>query len=279
MTLFAFTELFAGAVYEIDDLDDTTITAVGDATLSMPSGPSRNTAGAIAVAAMTKHEIAYADPGSGWTRFGTHGDGVGEFDRPAATEFLSSGPMLVLDAGNCRLVCIDDITGAGWSAYGHRGRPTAGDVAEGAFADPRGLAVDTSDRIWVTDPGANRVIRVDAADGGGWTQISLPAGANPTVPYGICPYRDGVLVVDVGNTRLLLVDDNAATASDLDDGTWLGPTFVTSLGDNVIVADVVANELRLLEPDGEAFSVAMSLRGSPPDVLVPLFDSLGGVGA
>jgi hypothetical protein len=279
MTLFVFTEFVGGAVLEIDDLDDSTIAAVGDATLASPSGPARNSAGAVAVAEMALHEIAFAEPGTGWTRFGTHGNGLGEFARPAATAFPAKGQILVLDSGNCRLVGIDDITGTGWTAYGHPGRPSADDVAEGAFADPRGLAVDTFDRIWISDPDANRVTRIDALDGSGWTQVSPPTGANPVIPYGLSAYRDGVIVVDVGNMRLLIVDDSGATAYDLDDGTWVSPSFVTSLGDNLVVADVVANEMRLLEPDGTGFTVAARLRGSPPDLLVPLFDSLGGVGS
>lgn len=277
MTLFVFTELFGGLVYQIDDLNAATMTAVGDAALSTPSGPSRDPLGAVAVAAMTGHEIAHADPGAGWTRFGAHGGGVGRFDRPAATAFLTSGQMLVLDAGNCRLVCIDDITGVGWRTYGHRGHPTTGDVAVGAFADPRGMAVDSADRIWVSDPAAKRVIRVDGIDGSGWTQMSLPAGPNLTVPYGICAYQDGILIVDVGNSRLLRIDDDVASVVDVSVGTWIGPSFVSSLGDDIVVADVRANELLLLEPGGDGFAVTATLRGSPPDVPEPLFDSIGGV--
>ncbi len=278
MTQFVFTELFGGAVLAIEDLDPTTVAPVGGSTLTMPSGPSRNPAGAVVVAEMTRHRIAAADLGAGWTRFGTRGSGAGHFERPAATAFLSDGTMLVLDAGNCRIVRIEDIAGTGWVTYGHRGRPTAGDVAEGAFADPRGIAVDTADRIWVSDPGANRVTRVDGIDGAGWVQVTLPAGAKPTIPYGICAHGDGVIVIDVGNMRLLLVGEDATTVVDLG-ATWLGPSFATSLGEAIVVADVTANELRLLEPDGEGFSVTVQLRGSPPDIPVPLFDSIGGVGA
>ena len=153
MTAFAFTELFGGAVYQIDDLDPTSIAMIGGAQ------------GTVTVAAMTGHQIAQADPGASWVRFGTHGSGVGQFNRPAATAFLSSGHLLVLDAGNGRLVRVDDITGSGWRAYGHRGMPTAANPAVGAFADPRGLAVDSSDRIWISDPAARRVVRVDGIDG------------------------------------------------------------------------------------------------------------------
>lgn len=277
MAQFVFTELYGGAVRSLEDLDPATLATVGDTSLTMPSGPSRDPSGAVVVAELTRHRIVHAAPGAGWTRFGTRGNGIGHFQRPAATAFLSTGAILVLDSGNCRIVGIDDITGSGWVSYGHPGRPTPADPAEGGFVDPRGIAVDTVDRIWVSDPGAGRVTRVDGIDGSGWTPIPLPAGVKPSIPYGICAYRDGVIVVDVGNRRLIRVDDNATATVDLD-ASWLGPSFVTSLGLDIVVADITANELRLLEPSGNGFAQTGRLCGSPPDLIVPLFDSLGGVG-
>lgn len=274
------TELLGGRVFLLDDLDESTLVSVGDTALAGPTGPSLAAAGSVLVAEMDLHEIAIAEPGMAWTRFGTPGGAEGEFTRPAATAFLD-GRLVVLDSGNCRLVGIDDITGSGWTSYGHRGRPTPGNPAEGAFADPRGLAVDTSDRIWVSDPGANRLTRIDALDGSGWTEIALPAAANSPVPYGIGAHQDGVVLIDAGNALLLVIDGNGATSATLDlaDGTWVSPAFVTSLGGNLVVADVVANELRLLEPDAPGYTVIANLRGSPPDVVDPLFDSVGGVGS
>ena len=143
------------------------------------------------------------------------------------------------------------------------------------------MAVDTADRIWVSDPGANRLTRIDGPDGSGWKVVALPAAANPPLPYGLAAHQDGVVVLDVGNARLLVLDDTGAPSVtvDLADGTWVSPAFVASLGDSLVIADVVANELRLLEPDGDGYTVTARLRGSPPHLLDPLFDSLGGVGS
>lgn len=279
MTAFVFTDLFGGAVHQIDNLTANSIVTVGGGALSSPSGPARDTQGSVAVADTVAHQIAYADPGGDWVRFGAKGSGVGQFDRPAATAFLGSGHLLVLDAGNGRLVRIDDATGSGWRTYGHRGMPTATNPAVGAFADPRGVAVDSSDRIWISDPGAKRVVRIDGIDGSGWVQIGLSAAANPARPYGICAYQGGVIVMDVGNSRLIRIDEDQATVAALTAGTWIGPTFVTALGDNLVVADVRGNALLLLEPDGDGFAIVDSLRGSPPNTVVALFDSLGGVGS
>lgn len=265
----------------IDDLDESTIEQAGDTALAGPSGPAADAAGSALVAEMNTHRIAFADAGSAWTRFGAHGSGQGQFARPAGAAFLQSGQLVVLDSGNCRVVALDDIGGAGWTAYGHRGRPTPGDPAVGAFADPRGLAVDTADRIWVSDPGAQRVVRMDAPDGTGWTEVGLPAGSGAALPYGIGAYGDGVALIDAANYRLLVLDDAGSTAAtvDLADGTWVSPAFVCGSGNGLVVADVVANELRLLEPDGSGYAVTTTLRGSPPTSVDPLFDSLGGVGS
>jgi sugar lactone lactonase YvrE len=275
MTQFVFTEILGGRVLRIDDLDESSLESVGDTVLAGPCGPSFNANWGVLVADPIVHEIALAEPGSGWTRFGTQGSGDGEFMRPAATEFLGSGRLVVVDSGNGRLVFIDDIAGSGWTTYGHRGLVPS----EGGFADPRGVAVDTADRIWVSDPGANRLTRIDAPDGSGWKEIALPAAASPPLPYGLAAHQDGVVVIDVGNSRLLVLDKTGAPSAtvDLADGTWVSPAFVTSLGDSLVIADVVANELRLLEPDGAGYTVTARLRGSPPDLLEPRFDSLGGV--
>lgn len=273
-----FTEFLGGRVFELDEtLDPSTLAELGGAALSGPSGATRDGAGAVVVAELAGDGISAADPGGAWNHLGSSGGGTGEFRRPVATAFVG-GRIVVLDGGNSRLVFIDDIGGGGWTTYGHPGAPTAADPAEGAYADPRGLAVDASDRIWVTDPGNHRLTRIDG-DLGGWTEIPLPGGAKPTVPYSVCAYLDGVALIDVGNRRLLIVDDAGTRAVALDPSAWPAPTFVTAVGDNLVVADLRANELRLLQAAGTDFDEVARLRGSPPDVVVPLFDSIGGVGA
>lgn len=278
MTQMVFTELFGGRVFSIgDDLDRASLGLVGDGALGGPSGPAVNSQGAVLVAELDVHAVALAEPGAGWQRFGTHGGGVGEFIRPTAAAFRGLGELVVLDSGNRRLVFMDDLNGSGWTTYGHPGLAPS----EGGFVDPRGLAVDTSDRIWVSDPGANRVTRLDSPDGKGWVEIGLPAAARTPVPYGIGARGDGVVLIDAGNARLLVLEGDGTTSAtvDLSDGSWVSPGFATSVGANVVVGDAVANQLRLLESDAGDFAPGAVLRGSPPDILEPLFDSLGGVGS
>jgi sugar lactone lactonase YvrE len=270
MTKLVFTEFLGGRVLEVDDLDEDSLEQVGGGGLAGPSGPAIHPDGDVLVAEFEAHRVALAEPGGGWQSFGTQGAGEGEFDRPAAAAFLGDA-LLMLDSGNGRLVLMNDIAGNGWTTYGHLGRPTATDPAVGAYADPRGLTVDSRGRIWVSDPGAGRVTRVDDLDGNGWAQFA--AGARP---YGIAAFGGGVAVVDAATRRVLVLDANGATGPTLDlaDGTWTSPAFVAGAGGRLVVADVVGNVLRLLAPDG---TVEGELRGSPPWLVQPLFDSLGGV--
>jgi sugar lactone lactonase YvrE len=270
MTKLVFTEFLGGRVFEVEDLAEDSLGQVGDRALDGPSGPAIHPGGDVLVAEFGGHRVALAESGGGWQRFGIQGTGEGEFDRPAAVAFLGDA-LLVLDSGNGRLVLIDDIAGNGWTTYGHLGRPTATDPAVGAYADPRGLAVDSRGRIWVSDPGAGRVTRVDDLDGNSWVQFGVG-----TRPYGIAALGAGVAVVDAATRRVFALDVNGAPGPTLHlaDSIWTSPAYVAGAEGRLVVADVVANALRLLATDG---TVERELRGTPPRLVQPLFDSLGGV--
>ena len=250
MAQIVFTELLGGRVLRVDDdLDRASLGEVGDGVLTSPSGPAIDASGAVLVAEPDLHAVVLAAPGAGWQRFGTHGGGTREFNRPMATAFLGLGTMVVLDSGNRRLVFIDDPSGSGWTTYGHAGLVPS----EGGFVDPRGLAVDGSDRIWVSDPGAHRLTRMDSPDGDRLGRDRAAGGRQPADPVRHRRRGDGVAVIDAGNYRLLVLDGRR---HDVGDGRprrrhlGLPQPSSRSAGTNLVVADAVANELRLLEPDG-----------------------------
>jgi hypothetical protein len=279
MTGWVFTELLGGRVLTVEDLDPASLDAIGGSSLAGPLGPSRLPDGSVLVAEVTGHSIAQADPGDTWQRLGAQGNGIFEFERPTATAVLSGGQLVVIDSGNRRMVSMASIGGAGWVTFGRPGVPDPGDPGVGLFLDPRGVAVDSVDRIWITDPGLRRLVRLDDIQGDGWTEVALPAGAAPVTPYGIAAHGDGVAVVDVGNARLIVLDADGAVSETVSIAgpSWRSPAFVTSLGSGLVVADVVTNTLWLLEDQGAGLEQTGSLRGSPPDQVQPLFDSIGGV--
>lgn len=59
--------------------------------------------------------------GAGWTTFGGQGQGVNEFNAPTGIFVSPTGQIFVADAGNSRLVRIDNMTGAGWTTFGAAG--------------------------------------------------------------------------------------------------------------------------------------------------------------
>lgn len=270
------TDFAAGTVLAVEDVATPVLEVVGTGGLASPCGLDVE-GGTVLVAETGAHRVALADSG-GWQRFGSPGSGTGEFDRAVDVAWWQ-GRILVLDSGNCRLVCLDDITGAGWSAYGQRGVPGPGDPAAGSYADPRGLAVDAEGRIWVADPGAGRLTRVAALDGQGWTEVGLPAGARPPLPYAVCRHGDGVAVLDVANRRAVVLDGDGTPRGtlDLDPVEWPAPCFVASTQGLLVVADVRANCLGLFEVSSAGFTLVARLRGSPPDLARPRFTSIGGL--
>ncbi len=71
--------------------------------------------------------------------------------------------MLVVDRLNNRVVRINDMTGAGWIAFGSFGSGI------NQFNDPTNARVDTAGKIYVADRANNRVVRIHDMTGAGWT--------------------------------------------------------------------------------------------------------------
>ncbi len=81
--------------------------------------------------------------------------------------------IFVTDAGNYRIVRIDDMTGAGWTTFGSTGSGV------NQFNLPFGIFVDATGKIYVADSGNNRLVRFDDMTGAGWTTFgALGGGVN-----------------------------------------------------------------------------------------------------
>ncbi len=59
--------------------------------------------------------------------------------------------IFVVDAGNNRIVRMDDMAGAGWTTLG------SGGSGVNQFVSPAGIAVDRAGRIYVVDTGNHRI--------------------------------------------------------------------------------------------------------------------------
>ena len=105
--------------------------------------------------------------------------------------------ILVADAGgNDRIDGFDDIQGANWITL--------------TTTSPSGIALDASDRIYVTDNTNNRIIRMDSISGAGAVLFGTTGTGTGQFsdPVGIFVDGSGMIyVADWGNNRIVRIDD------------------------------------------------------------------------
>jgi hypothetical protein len=153
---------------------------------------------------------------------------------PQRIAFDRQGNLLVLDRGNRRLRRIDGngqiVTLAGTDDYHSTG--DGGPAVLASFADPIGLAVDPSGRIYIADAAARRVRMIDLTG-----RIQTIAGTG--VSTGSIDGQGGNLSDDLGD------NGPAVTA------TFIAPSDVTTdaLG-NIYVTDLSANRVRRIDSAG-----------------------------
>lgn len=201
------------------------ITGCGDkgSSSSPPSGSHANTGpdttnGAhIYVADSGNARIAQMDDltGAGWVTLGTRGTGTNQFGgpeggySPTGVFVDTAGKIYAADKTNCRIIRVDDITGANWTALG---AACSGEAKH--FDSPTGIFVveDTAGKtkIYVADMGNSRIVRVDDMEGSNWTTFgSSGSGANEfNRPIGVFVDTNGkIYVVDQVNSRIVRIDD------------------------------------------------------------------------
>jgi DNA-binding beta-propeller fold protein YncE len=97
---------------------------------------------------------------------GTHGSGLGQFDQPTCVRVAAgNGKIYVADRHNDRIVRIDDMTGANFTAFG-----TVGSGLN-QLHTPNSLAFDTQGKIYIADLYNNRIVRIDDMSGAGFTSF------------------------------------------------------------------------------------------------------------
>jgi tripartite motif-containing protein 71 len=84
---------------------------------------------------------------------GTRGSGTGQFIKPWDLVYdAANNRILVTDTDNSRIVSLNASTGA-WNGV----LPITKGVASGDVVQPEGIALDSSDDIWIADTGNNRI--------------------------------------------------------------------------------------------------------------------------
>lgn len=145
--------------------------------------------------------------GAALQQFGSPGMGDWQFRRPMGIACQKDGIVVIADQKNMRIVSFDGETNAQWSTL---------DFSQGLNMTYglRGLCTDSFGRIYITDVGKDRIIRIDNCKGEGLvtfgesgqekghfiepTAISLTVGGE-------------ILINDAGNRRVVKIDDMQGT--------------------------------------------------------------------
>jgi sugar lactone lactonase YvrE len=221
----------------------TTASGKGFAGFSGDNGPatSAQISGVVGVAVDKQGNIYFADSyynyrirkidaisgtittvaGNGTRGFG--GDGgvatAAALNDPNGVAVDAAGNLLFADSFNNRIRRVDAITGiittiAGSGPFGLAGGGDGGPAELASFSNPRGIAVDADDNIFISDTGKHSIRRIDATTGiittiAGTGDAGLEGDGGPALaaklwsPYGITADANGnVYFADTFNHRV-----------------------------------------------------------------------------
>ena len=184
------------------------------ATLYYPYGVAVDNTGNLYIADRDNHRIRRVDAsGTLTTIAGTGESGYSGDGGPAAGAWLYypygvavgvSGNLYIADRDNHRIRRVDGagtiitVAGTGESGFGGDGGP----AVEAQLVEPRGVAVDEADNLYIADTGNHRIRRVDAS--GTITTVAGIGGAYDSGGSGpaaeaVLHYPQGVAVDGAGN--------------------------------------------------------------------------------
>jgi DNA-binding beta-propeller fold protein YncE len=197
-----------GAVLELSALEEGTAyrwllsDAVTVGPMTRPSGMALNLDQCLVVTDSANNRLLIINPDAGSSvALDSTGSDIGSLRQPTGVAIAASGRLVVADTGNHRVAFKEPLVARTWSAYGTPGR-----ISPGGFVAPSDVHVDRAGRILVADPGADRLVRINAPDGSGWTALTLPQGRKSPRPYALANGPNGsVLITDLVNSRILLL--------------------------------------------------------------------------
>ncbi len=234
-------------------------------TLLHPLGLSA-AAGEVFVADENAHLVSVFDGGGQHLR--TYGaDEAIQFNRPNSVAVLDSGDLLVVDTWNYG---IKHIHQAGdllmsWGSPGEYGFDAPAAPAD-AFWGPRDLAIDQSQRVYISDTGNKRVRVYSFAQGEARHLYDIGSGGSGPgeldEPSGLAIHSDGRLfVADTWNRRIAVFDQEGSHLSNFRVRGWYNNSFNRPY----LAHDEAADYLYITDPDSNrvlVYSLAGECVGS-----------------
>ena len=256
------------------------------ASVRMISALARDKNGVLYIADSSSRVVRRVDPSgiittlAGTSAIGNTGDGKqalsANFSAPSGVAIDSKGNIYIADSGNHRIRVVGlngVITHFAGNTQGDPGSTGDGGLASGAkLRQPRGLAIDKNDNLYIADTGNHRIRRVDAVTkvittvaGNGIAGFggdgSAAVNANLNLPVDLAIDAQGNLyIADSFNHRIRRVDAATQTIATVvgtgtagfsgDDGPApsaqlnLPSSVAVDCGGNIYVADAINMRVR-----------------------------------
>jgi sugar lactone lactonase YvrE len=213
-------------VVRMDDITGkgwTTFTGIPGKPIIQPRSVNIGPDGKIYIADSSSRGLIRIDDMAGTNYVNFSGNGSGDAQTLCGIKviaFDSSGRIYMSDTDHYRIVRINDMSGAGFVDFGLNQVPCGpaveltGRSGVGQFNRPEGIAIDSSNRIYVTDNENHRIVRINdithpAAEPGNWTTFgTLGKGVNQVnEPHDIKISPAGrIYIMDTGNGRVIRLD-------------------------------------------------------------------------
>lgn len=224
-------------------------------TLNTPSGLTMDTSGNIYISDTQNHCIRRLDPsgnltviaGTGVAGYVNGASSVAQFNGPTAIAVDVEGNIYVADTNNNAIRVIPrivkrDASGNPASAYaiagtlvGSGSETMSSGIGSGILLNkPRGVAVDASGSVYISDTGNNRICKIDS--GGNLVTLAGSASFN------------GPLIYSYGYI------DGQGTEASFNEPTAL----CLDLKGNIFVTDTNNNAIRRITPSGKVTTIAGS---------------------
>ena len=199
----------------------------GPGQFSEPRGVAVAPDGAVYVVDSGNHCVQkFSADGTFVKRWGEHGNGAGQFEQPWGVAAGPDGNVYVADTWNHRIQKFD-AEGNFLLMWGGFGQTTLASGLESQFWGPRGIAVDSLGRVYVTDTG-NKRIQVFDADGQFITQFGGFGALEGQMdePVGVALDSEGrIYVADTWNQRVQAFDKSFRFLNQWGIHGWIGQGF------------------------------------------------------